>query len=261
MADKKTAREYEEYITKLLTEHEIETSKNKETIEQLRRENQKNLAELAALKRKDKASARAITLAERKSKYIQEVTKSRCAIEIDRLARLSERYSDLFDKLEKEDQKRLEQFNEELSATINTLSNLSEYIEDRKALSDAEKNYINEKERISLNDAVKSNLDERFNKLVTEFNIKVGESANRGRGRPKKADQSMMVTVNHVVADEKQDELDAKEKQEVIEKMNELFYSVKKTDTDTSDYDKNGVFDFDKALNPSQSLADIMKDI
>ena len=263
MAEKKyTSRELEEYVTKLMTESEINASKQRERIDELKKENERLTSELNALKRKDKASARAITLAERKSKYIQDITKSRCAIEIDRLTRLSERFSGLFDKLEAEDQKRLEDFNADLKATIGTLSNLGEYIEDRKPLSDAEKNYISEKTRISLNDAVKSDLDNRFNKLVSEFKLKVGDSATRKRGRPKKSDQSILVEVNRVIEEKKQEELTEQEKQEVLEKLNEIFYTVKPTEQAKKKKTKSKeAFDFDEALNPTESLADIFKDL
>lgn len=247
-----------------MTESEITASHQRERIEELKKENERLSNEIAVLKKKEKASARAITLEERKSKYIQDITKSRCAIEIDRLSRLSARYSDLFDKLETTDQERLEEFNSELKAVINTLSNLGEYIEDRKPLSEAEKNYISEKDRISLNDAVKSDLDSRFNKLVNEFKIKVGESATRKRGRPKKSEQSIMVEVNRAITEKREEELTEQEKQEVIDKINELFYNVQPTTAQQSSKKKKkqtGTFDFDEALNPTQSLADIMKDI
>lgn len=263
MAEKKyTSRELEEYVTKLMTESEITASQQRERIEQLKKENDKLVSEINNLKRKDKASARAITLAERKSKYIQEITKSRCAIEIDRLTRLSDRFSSLFDKLEAEDQERLESFNADLKAAISTLSNLGEYIEDRKPLSSAEKNYISEKSRISLNDAVKSDLDDRFNKLKSEFKLKVGDSASRGRGRPKKADQSILVEVNRVIEEKKQAEEEEQERQDVLEKLNEIFYTVKPTEQSKKKKAKNkDSFDFDEALNPTESLADIMKDL
>lgn len=263
MAEKKyTSRELEEYVTKLMTESEINASKQKERIDELKKENEKLTSEIATLKRKDKASVRAITLAERKAKYIQDITKSRCAIEIDRLTRLSERFSPLFDKLEEAEKAMLEEFNADLKETINTLSNLGEYIEDRKALSNAEKNYISEKDRISLNDAVKSDLDDRFNKLVSEFKLKVGDSVTRKRGRPRKADQSILVEVNRTIEEQKAKDLSDAEKQEVIDKLNDLFYNVqpteqpKKRKTQSKDS-----FDFDEALNPTESLADIFKDL
>jgi len=263
LADK-SVRELEEYITKLLTEKELESSKYQDKIAKLKKENAALLDEISTLKKKDKASTRALTLEERKNKYIQDVTKNRCAIEIDRLTRLSERFSSLFDSLESSEQTAVEEFTKELRATINTLSNLGEYIEERKPLSDAEKNYISEKERISLNDAIKSDIDDRFNKLISEFNLKIGDSATRKRGRPKKQDQSIMVEVNKAVEEKKSEELSAEEKQEVIEKINEIFYTVKPTENTEPKSKKkknDSVFDFDEALNPDISLADIMKDI
>jgi len=157
----------------------------------------------------------------------------------------------------------LEEFNNELDAAINTLHHLGEYIEDRKPLSDAEKNYIAEKNRITLNEAVNSDIDERFNRLVSEFKLKIGDSVNRGRGRPKKADQSMLVEVNKVIEEKKQEDLSEQEKQEVIEKLNKIFYSVQPSDQPLQKKNKKNsdAFDLDEALNPTQSLADIMKDL
>ncbi len=251
----------DEYIKKLMTENELQSSRQKQRIDELKASNEKLSSELATYKRKDKASARAITLAERKNKYIQEVTKNRCAIEIDRLTRLSERYSVFFDKLQAEDKLTLQDFNAELKMVINTLSNLGEYIDDRKPLSDAEKNYISEKKRISLEGAVKSNLDDRFNKLVTEFNIKVGESASRKRGRPKKSDQSILVEVNKVIDTSVPGELSEAEKIEVQEKLNTIFYQTSTEKVKVKPELKGGTFNFEEALNPTDSLADIMKEL
>ena len=267
MAEKKyTSRELEEYVTKLMTESEIKASHQREYIEELKKENARLSDELATLKKKDKAQSRALTLEERKSKYIQDVTKSRCAIEIDRLSRLAERYSALFDKLDARDQQQFSDFCEELNSTIHTLSNLTDYIEDRKPLSDAEKNYISEKERISLNDAVKSDLDSRFNKLVSEFKVKIGDTATRRRGRPRKEDESILVEVNRTINQKTAEEMSEKEKQEVIEKINDIFYNVQPNKQETGKPKKkkkkdSGVFDFDEALNPTESLADIMNDL
>lgn len=268
MADKKyTSRELEEYVTKLMTESEIKASHQREQIEELERQNAKLCEEVATLKKKDKLQSRALTLEERKSKYIQDVTKSRCAIEIDRLTRLSERYSALFDKLDAQSQQQFADFNDELDSAIKTLSNLTDYIEDRKPLSDAEKNYISEKERISLSDAVKSDIDSRFNKLVNEFKVKVGDTALRRRGRPRKEDQSILVEVNRTINQKRAEEMSEKEKQEVIEKINDIFYNVQPNNAQDKVKPKrkkkkdNGVFDFDEALNPTESLADIMNDL
>lgn len=268
MAEKKyTSRELEEYVTKLMTESEIAASKQREQLEGLKKENARLSSELSALKKKDKLQSRALTLEERKSKYIQDVTKSRCAIEIDRLSRLAERYSALFDRLDAGDQQQFADFCDELKSTIHTLNNLTDYIEDRRPLSDAEKNYISEKERISLNDAVKSDLDSRFNKLVSEFKVKIGDTATRKRGRPRKEDQSILVEVNRTLSQKAAEELSEKEKQEVIEKINDIFYNVQPQNAENQPKQKKkkkkdaGVFDFDEALNPTESLADIMNDL
>jgi len=59
LAERKyTSKELEDYVTKLMTESEITASHQKERIEELKKENAKLSAEIATLKRKEKASAR-----------------------------------------------------------------------------------------------------------------------------------------------------------------------------------------------------------
>ena len=82
----------------------------------------------------------------------------------------------------------------------------------------------------------KSELDDRFSKLVIEFNMKIGDNATRGRGRPKKQDS------NNVKDIQKNLDSNKKGKTDYIPKA-------------------DGVFDFEEALNPVDSLEDIMRDL
>ena len=91
-----TQIEVDEYVRKLMTDSEIALSKQAERLEKEKQINKSLTKELEASKQKEKSTARQLTIAERKAKYIESTTRSKCAMEIERLARLSEKWEDFF---------------------------------------------------------------------------------------------------------------------------------------------------------------------
>ncbi len=237
-----TQIEVDEYVRKLLTDSEITLSKQSERIEKERKENAKLSKELEEFKNKEKSISRLLVLSERKAKFLETTTRSRCAIEIERLARLADKwdsfFSDLSNKYDAVDKEKLEQFKEELSKTIDGMLEMENLFGD-SPLSEAEKAHESEINRLNiLKNKKKSELDDRFSKLVLEFNMKIGENATRGRGRPKK------------------------DKSDNIKDIEKKLGTKKKLKTEAV-YPPVGEsgFDFEEALNPTDSLEDIMKDL
>lgn len=235
-----TQLEVDEYVRKLLTDSEIALSKQAERIEKERKENDRLLKELEEYKLKEKTNARLLVLSERKAKNMEQTARSKCAIELDRLARLAEHwdsfFSDLSNKYEPEDKEKLEEFKDELSKTIDGLLDI-ETIFSSDEVDEATLEHVGEVNRLNvLRQKRKSELENRFSKLVLEFNMKIGDNATRGRGRPKKKDSNNVRDI--------QNNLDAenKPKQDYIPKA-------------------DGVFDFEEALNPTDSLESIMRDL
>ena len=136
------------------------------------------------------------------------------------------------------DKQRLEQFKKELSATIDNMLEMEDSF-NNSPLTEAEKTQISEINRLSVVKEKKQNdLSERFDKLVLEFNMKIGDNATRGRGRPKKGES---VNIKEI----------AKSQAEKSKQRPKTIYPSK----------GDSGFDFEEALNPVDSLEDIMKDL
>jgi len=232
--------EVDEYVRRLLTDSEIALSKQAEQLEKEKKENAKLSKELEEYKKKEKSISRLLVLSERKAKFLETNTRSRCAIEIERLARLADKWEQFFNQLNGkynlEDRQKLEQFKKEISLTIDSMLDMQNMCGETP-LSEPEKEHIKELNRLNIiKDKKQSDLDNRFSKLMNEFNIKIGENATRGRGRPKKGESITLKTVGK------------KEKN-------------KKISTPVYPPVGDSGFDFEQALNPTDSLEDIMKDL
>ena len=227
-----TQIEVDEYVRKLMTDSESALSKQAERLEKEKQINKNLTKELEASKQKEKSTARLLTIAERKAKYIESTTRSKCAMEIERLARLSEKWEDFFaglsEKYQALDKAKLDEFKEELTTVINQMVDMQSGFEE--PVSPAEKAHLEEINRLGVvKEKKKSELDGRFDKLVLEFNMKIGDNATRGRGRPKKSEAEKLAS----------------------KKAKASVYPPKGASG----------FDFEEALNPTDSLEDIMSDL
>lgn len=227
-----TQNEVDEYVKKLMTDSEIALSKQAERLEKEKQIN-KNLAkELEECRQNQKSTARLLTIAERKAKYIESTTRAKCAMEIERLARLAEKWEDYFaglsEKYQHQDKEKLDEFKNELSCVINQMVDMQSGFDE--PVTKEEKAHLEEINRLGIvKEKKKSELDGRFDRLVREFNMKIGDNATRGRGRPKKSEA---------------EKLSGKKAKSAV-------------------YPPKGAsgFDFEEALNPTDSLEDIMSDL
>ena len=109
-----TQLEVDEYVRKLLTDSEIALSKQAERIEKERKENERLTKELEEYKIKEKTNARLLVLSERKAKNMEQTARTKCAIELNRLASLADHwdsfFEDLINKYDLEDKQKLEEF-------------------------------------------------------------------------------------------------------------------------------------------------------
>jgi len=230
-----TQIEVDEYVRKLMTSSEISLSRMSEQLENMKRENRALEKELDELKKKDKSASRTLKIAERKARYIESTTRSKCAMEVERLARLAEKwdafFSSLSEKYQAVDKAKLAEFKNELNIAIDQMLEMQNSFE--SPLTDAEKAHLEEINRLkAVKEKKTTDISSRFDKLVLEFNMKIGESATRGRGRPKKEESAK-------IAKQKQ----AKAKSKVYPPRSE------------------SGFDFEDALNPTDSLENIMNDL
>lgn len=228
-----TQIEVDEYVRKLLTDSEIALSKQADRLEKEKQLNKSLAKELEEYKNKEKTTSRALVISERKAKYLEQTTRSKCAMEVERLARLAERWEEFFkdldNKYNQEEIAKLEEFKSELTTVINQMIDMQNSFE--TPLSSAEKAHEAEIGRLEVvKEKKKTDLDGRFDKLVLEFNMKIGDNATRGRGRPKKSEA------------------------EKIQKRKKAKAPVYPPVSESG-------FDFEEALNPTDSLEDIMSDL
>ncbi|MBQ7466556.1 MAG: hypothetical protein IJS74_00630 [Clostridia bacterium] len=237
-----TKTEVDDYVRKLMTDSEIALTHKAEQLDKERKEKEKLLAELEEYKKKEKSISRMLVIAERKARYLETTTRSRCAIEIERLARLADKWDEFFaglsEKYEAVDKEKLSEFKKEISATIDNMLEMEDGFNDAP-LSEAEKSHLDEINRLKVvKEKKNSDLSDRFDRLVLEFNMKIGDNATRGRGRPKKGETVSVKGIS--------------EKQNKASKQRQKPVYPAKGDSD---------FDFEEALNPVDSLEDIMKDL
>lgn len=227
-----TQIEVDEYVRKLMTDSEIALSKQAERLEKEKQINKNLTKEIEECKQKEKSTARLLTISERKAKYIEQTTRSKCAMEIERLARLAEKWDSFFSGLSEKyqalDKQKLDEFKEELSLVISQMVDMQSGFEE--PVSQAEKAHLEEINRFKVvKEKKKNELEGRFDKLVLEFNMKIGDNATRGRGRPKKSEAEKIAN----------------------KKAKSKVYPPKGASG----------FDFEEALNPTDSLEDIMNDL
>ena len=255
MANKKyTQIEVDNLIRQNMIETQIQLSNQVDQINKLNKQLQDKELELANLKKKEKLVSRALILADRRAKYIENTTRTRCAIEIDNLVRFSEKWNSFFKSLENtyddKDKKELEKFDDELKLMMNSLTDMKDLTTE---LTEPEIAYDNERKR--LNKPV--TIDDRFKKLCNEFDMKVGDNATRKPGRPKKN-----------TGDKKIDEIiNELEYGKVLQKPKEqkplISSVVNKKIAKVSNVPKteDSIFDFDEALNPTEDLETILSEL
>lgn len=220
-----TLNDVEEYAKKLLNESEKVKSVQAQKIEELERDKKQLTKSLDEYKQKEKTISRTLALAERRAEYILNNTRTRAMIELNRLTEFSVKWEKFFDSLESKydakDRESFQQFNKELKNVLSSFSDFSDSLDGSKPLTGIEKTYIEETSRIR--QKTRNDLDDRFAKLLHSFNERLGEG-NAKQTRP------------HVVNSSK---------------------------GQASVYPPKGDsgFDFEEALNPTDTLEEIMRDL
>lgn len=238
---KKANETVEDIMKKQLTilEHSDKLSK-------LEKESVRDKKIIQELKEREKVSARALVLFERKIKFLKESMISEllklCKATDDAKTKDASSFSSVLAIIE------------EINLKLYGLCNS---IEKKAAISERDKAFILNK---STTVETKRDTQSRFDKLKADFDQKIGSSVLRKPGRPKKQDQSIVADIGLGKKVEKV----VDETAETKNRLNEIFYgtpTIKKTTVSTIPQSEDAMFDFAEALNPNNSLSDIMADI
>lgn len=233
----------------------VETSDKLAKLEKERLRDKKIIAEY---KEREKATARALVLYERKIKYLKETLIDDILSTCKKLNASKDEFEALCKKVLNEFVRaELMDFADNLTLFETELYDVCNKLEANAAITKKDRAFISNKPIVDENQPVDAN--SRFDRLKMEFAQKIGSSVNRKRGRPRKSEQSIVADLGLG----KKVENKVKERGEVEDKLNDIFYvaptggNVKSAIPQTED----SMFDFDEALNPNVSLKDIMADL
>ena len=237
---------------------EISTVEVNDRLAKLEKEHSRDKKVIAEYKEREKATARALVLYERKIKYLKEMLIDDILVTCNKLNASKVEFEMLCKRIVNDVLKdEMMDFADNLTLFETELYEVCNKLEANAAITKKDRAFIANKPFIDENQPVDAN--SRFDRLKMEFAQKIGSSVTRKRGRPKKSDQSIVADLG--LGKKVEDKVKAKD--EVDDKLNELFYTaptgqtVKSAIPQTAD----SKFDFDEALNPNVSLKDIMADL
>lgn len=242
-----------------ITKKEISAVETSDRLVKLEKERVRDKKVIAEYKEREKATARALVLYERKIKWLKESLIEELLNVCKLIDAHKEKYNSLCESIynrEMKDEFSAESanftlFNEKIYEICNIIeANAQITKSDRDFISNRKDKKVEEKQ---------INADERFNRLKQEFAQKIGASVLRKPGRPKKEDQSIVSSIGLGHKPEK----DIKVQDDIKGKLDDLFYSAphQKTVASSIPQTNDSMFDFNEALNPNISLKDIMADL
>lgn len=242
-----------------MTKKEISIVDANDKIEKLEKEKLRDKKIIAEYKEREKATARALILYERKIKYLKETS-------IDALLGLSkaisegkDKFADTCSKLSSEYIKStMAEYKDMFVLYENRVYDICNALEKNAIITNDERAFISNKKKEKKEEPM--DMQSRFDRLKQEFNQKIGSSVTRKRGRPKKGEQSILADIGLRNKVEKQID----ETQNTQNKLNEIFYeapTVQKSSVQAIPKTEDSLFDFEEALNPNLSLKDIMADL
>lgn len=172
-----TQKEVDEKVKEMLTDAELKLIKQRDKIQELKNENISLLKKIDEFDRREIEVANAIERYQNRNKYLENIIKMRCELEISRLHDLSdflhEHYAD-FDEVA----------GEKLGAIIASLQAFSEDVTEVKEIAKIEPHSNEPKESFE-------NLEQRYYKIMSLYEYSKAQSETRRRGRPKKEEQNI----------------------------------------------------------------------
>lgn len=240
-----------------LTQKEISIVEANDKLSKLEKERVRDRKIIAEYKEREKATARALILYERKIKFLKENAVENLLAVCSEIAKTKESFNEEASKISSDYIKnKMLEFKDSYAFFENKIYDVCNLLEKNAMLTNDERAFISNKKR---EEKPEGDLQSRFDRLKQEFSQKIGASVNRKPGRPKKSEQSIIADIGLRKKVEKQvDETETSKK-----KLNELFYEKpeNKNVISTIPSTADSLFDFNEALNPNMSLKDIMADL
>lgn len=236
---------------------ELSVVEEKDKLEKLEKEKARDKKIIAEYKEREKATARALILYERKLKYLKETLTAEMLKLCQDIENVKETYEEGCEKiLNVVVREEMLSYKNNFSYYLTEIYELCNKLEQSATITKQDRAFISNKQ---VKEDKPTDANSRFDRLKQEFALKVGSSVNRKRGRPRKGEQSIVADIGLG----KKVEKTVEENTEVENRLNEIFYQAptQKTVVSSIPTTSDSVFDFNEALNPNVSLKDIMADL
>ncbi|MBQ8452026.1 MAG: hypothetical protein IJ538_04570 [Clostridia bacterium] len=241
-----------------ITRHELSTVETNDKLAKLEKESLKNKKIIDEYKDREKATARALIIYERKVRWLKETLVNELLDSCKTIDKFSDAFNVDCERAGVSDT--VKRHSADLKVVEEKLYEICNKLEANAIITQSDRDFISNKKPPKPKKA-EGDMDSRFDKLRTEFDQKIGKSVLRKPGRPKKQDESIVASIGLGHKPGKKIEQD----ESVKEKLNKIFYDAptknKKAVASTIPESSDSVFDFDEALNPNVSLKDIMADL
>lgn len=240
-----------------LTQKEISIVEANDKLAKLEKEKVRDKKIIAEYKEREKATARALILYERKIRFLKENAVKSLLDVCSEIAKTRDEFNDKASKISSDFIKNeMLEFKDSYAFFENKIYDVCNLLEKNALISSEERAFISNKKTEVKPDG---DMQSRFDRLKQEFSQKIGSSVNRKPGRPKKSEQSIIADIGL----RKKVEKTIDENENSKKKLDELFYvkPEEKKVISTIPTTPDSLFDFNEALNPNLSLKDIMDDI
>lgn len=241
-----------------ITKKELSAVESNDKISKLEKERLRDKKIIAEYKEREKASARALILYERKIKYLKETMIEDVLALCKKMDKSKEEYLAICDKIVSPSLRdEFSEYKNNFTFYTDELYEICNKLEANAVITKQDRDFISNRKTQEKQKTV--DVESRFAMLQQEFNQKIGGSVNRRPGRPKKSEQSIVADIGL----RKKVEKTIEEKDEIENRLNDIFYSApeSKNVVSTIPQTEGSVFDFNEALNPNISLKDIMSDL
>lgn len=253
MAKKTKETTVEEIMQKELSEFDAN-----DKIAKLEKEKLRDKKIIAEYKEREKATARALILYERKLKYLKESVTSEMLEICKHIDAVKTEYVQMCGKiLNNSVRDEMVMYKDNLNYYSTKIYDICNKLEEGATITNKDRAFISNKKVENNNQPTDAN--SRFDRLKQEFALKIGASVTRKPGRPKKSEQSILADIGLGKKVEKTVEI----KRDVENRLDEIFYQAPSAQKTISSIPQtsDSVFDFNEALNPNVSLKDIMADL
>ena len=241
-----------------ITKKELSAVESSDKISKLEKEKLRDKKIIAEYKEREKASARALVLYERKIKYLKESMIEDVLALCKKVDKSKEEYLSICDKIVSPSLKdEFAEYKNTLTFFTDELYEICNKLEANAVITKQDRDFISNRKTQEKPKTV--DVESRFAMLQQEFNQKIGGSVNRRPGRPKKSEQSIVADIGL----RKKVEKTIEEKDDIENRLNDIFYSAPESKKVVSNIPQTegSLFDFNEALNPNISLKDIMSDL